>query len=110
MEAKSTQFVSSRHVVRRVGWGIRPRSNIQAWFTGIMVHLPKRWEGVWRGERDALEHVGFEVLVGCQADVQPEHGIRDNFMGESLTEINVGGGDRTTFERMLVKERKQAAP
>lgn len=83
MEAKSTQFVSSRHVVRKVGWGIRLKSNSQAWFSGIMVQLPKKWERIWRGRRDVFGHVGFEVLVGCQADVQQAHGIRDNGLGEA---------------------------
>lgn len=45
-----------------------------------------------RGKTDAFGHVGSEVLVGCQADVQQAHGIRDNGLGESLIEIDIGGG------------------
>lgn len=45
---------------------------------------------MWRDKTDAFGHVGYEVLVGCQADVQQAHGIRDNGLAESLIEIDRG--------------------
>ena len=80
-EAKSTQFVSSRQVVRRVRWGIRSKYNTEAWFSGIMVKLPKKFKGVGVGKIGAFGHVGSAVLMGCQADVQQAHGIRENGLG-----------------------------